>query len=525
MPIAKFEMPDGRVAKFEVPEGTTPEQAQQVFADFVGQQQAPKQRSWGDVPMEALTNLPASVGGVLKGVGEAVMHPVDTAKSVAQVAAGGAIRALPQGAQEYLRANASNPELFNEAMQKSGAVGEMYKNRYGSLEGLRDTLATDPAGVAADLSSVLTGAGAATKVGALSKAGAAVDPLVAALRGGKAAVTGAGSVAKNYLGMRTGAGSEAISEAYRSGKEGNRAFAENLRGQAPMTDVLETAKADLAEMGRQKQAEYRSGIANVKADKTILDLSGVDSAIQNAFDRVSFKGQIKDSKAADAVSQARELVDNWKNLDPAEYHTPEGLDALKQQVGAVLESIPFEQKNARAVVGDVYNAVKSEIVKQAPEYAKVMRDYSQASEQIKEIERALSLGQKASADTAMRKLQSLMRNNANTNYGNRLNLAKALEQAGGQELMPALAGQALNEWTPRGIQRAAAAPTGYAAYLAGGIPMAAADAAMSSPRLVGEAAYGAGRLAGALRKLPNAPQNSRVIANALYQANQTRGNQ
>lgn len=38
MPIARFEMPDGRVARFEVPEGTTPERAQQMMqAHFSGE--------------------------------------------------------------------------------------------------------------------------------------------------------------------------------------------------------------------------------------------------------------------------------------------------------------------------------------------------------------------------------------------------------------------------------------------------------------------------------------------------------
>jgi len=39
MPIARFEMPDGRIARFEVPEGTTPEQAQTQMQAFVSQQQ------------------------------------------------------------------------------------------------------------------------------------------------------------------------------------------------------------------------------------------------------------------------------------------------------------------------------------------------------------------------------------------------------------------------------------------------------------------------------------------------------
>lgn len=40
MPIARFQMPDGRVARFDVPEGTTPEQAQAAFQDFMATQQA-----------------------------------------------------------------------------------------------------------------------------------------------------------------------------------------------------------------------------------------------------------------------------------------------------------------------------------------------------------------------------------------------------------------------------------------------------------------------------------------------------
>ena len=35
MPIARFEMPDGRIARFEVAEGTTPEQAQAMIAEQI----------------------------------------------------------------------------------------------------------------------------------------------------------------------------------------------------------------------------------------------------------------------------------------------------------------------------------------------------------------------------------------------------------------------------------------------------------------------------------------------------------
>jgi hypothetical protein len=154
-----------------------------------------------------------------------------------------------------------------------------------------------------------------------------------------------------------------------------------------------------------------------------------------------------------------------------------------------------------------------------------MKEYTQASEQIREVERALSLGNKASADTAMRKLQSLMRDNVQTNYGQRVQLARELEKAGGRELMPSLAGQALSEFTPRGLQRAAAIPTGGLAYLVGGPIAAGTSLATSSPRLVGEAAYLSGLVGRGAeevsRRLPFAvnPQ----LYNLLYQSGQMQG--
>lgn len=39
MPVARFQMPDGRIARFEVPDGTTPEQAQSMIAQHLAGQQ------------------------------------------------------------------------------------------------------------------------------------------------------------------------------------------------------------------------------------------------------------------------------------------------------------------------------------------------------------------------------------------------------------------------------------------------------------------------------------------------------
>jgi hypothetical protein len=159
----------------------------------------------------------------------------------------------------------------------------------------------------------------------------------------------------------------------------------------------------------------------------------------------------------------------------------------------------------------VYGATKASIEQQAPTYAKVMKDYAAASEQITEIERALSLGNKSSQDTAMRKLQSLMRNNVQTNYSGRTNLAKELEQKGGVEIMPSLAGQAMNTLAPRSLSGQVGG--GATALMATHNPLILAALPFQSPRLVGEAAYGIGRGVGATANGANALLQKAVAAN------------
>jgi len=482
-------------------------------------------KSWGDVASSAASNMVPSLGRMASGMFEAVTSPVKTARSVLDLGAGALQNVLPESLVQAVGEDKSSRNVAN-------AVGQHYKGRYGSIEGLKEAIATDPAGVMADASTLL-GVGAMAAPGragaVLKSASSAIDPMALALRGGAKVVSGAGTLAKKVLGGTTGVGEEAISQAYRAGKTGGETastFTANMRGASNMDDVLTAAKENLRSMVDQKQKAYRSGMVDIRKDKSVLDMSGIEKSLNDSFGMASFKGQIKNESAANALGKINKEIANWKSLDPAEFHTPEGLDALKQKIGGIVEEIPFEQKTARFAAGKVYDSIKSEITKQAPEYSKVMGEYSGASDTIKEIERALSLGPsgKVAADTSMRKLQSLMRNNANTNYGTRTNLAKTLEQAGGQELMPALAGQAVNEWTPRGIQKATAGTGGAGLALTGNLPAAAGLAAVSSPRLVGEASYGAGQLVKLLREGGGAIDKTgidpRILANLLYQSSQ-----
>jgi len=98
-------------------------------------------------------------------------------------------------------------------------------------------------------------------------------------------------------------------------------------------------------------------------------------------------------------------------------------------------------------------------------------------------------------DTALRKLQSLMRNNVNSNFGQRLKSAEAIADRGGVDILPSVAGQAMNSATPRGLQGTVASGAGLGTLLHPGI---AASLPFFSPRAVGEAAHAAGKVTRAL---------------------------
>ena len=250
-------------------------------------------------------------------------------------------------------------------------------------------------------------------------------------------------------------------------------------------------------MRQRMMQRYRSQMQEVGRAREPIQMRRIYDIAEQAMERATFGRQITDENAAKAIAAAQDKIMDWSKLDPALYHTAEGVDALKRSVGAIIDSIPMEQRNARAAVQGIYDQIRSEISAQAPVYSEAMKDYSQAAELITEIERTLSLNPKASLDTQLRKLQSVMRDNVQTNYGQRTRLADQLQASGGVPFRAGLAGQALAPYAPRGAARFGMGPLTLQQAASGNLPAAATMAAGSSPRLVGETAYRAGQVAGA----------------------------
>ena len=115
---------------------------------------------WMDVGQKALENTPNSAYQFGSDIVQAVAHPVQTIGAMGDLGAG----ALREGARSVLPTSwfnaidsVGNQEAADRASKTASAVGGFYKDRYGSLGGFKNAVATDPVGVLGDAATVLTG--------------------------------------------------------------------------------------------------------------------------------------------------------------------------------------------------------------------------------------------------------------------------------------------------------------------------------------------------------------------------------
>jgi hypothetical protein len=326
------------------------------------------------------------------------------------------------------------------------------------------------------------------------------------------------TVPSEILGLTTGAGGETIRQATKAGVNKGIDFIQNMRGQVPTKDVLEAAQSGLQTLKQNRKDAFQQGFQTTQNNQVFLDFKPIQDKFTDVIKNLNVTGVggVTASKVGKStlkdVNEIKQVVNEWKGKP--ELHTAEGLDALKRRIDDLYRNDMSNE--AKSILSQTRNTVKQTIVKQDPNYAKTMKDYEISLDMEKELEKALGLGDKTAVDTAIRKLQSLTRNNANTNFQYRQELADILKQQSGVDLMPALSGQALNTLTPRGIQRYIGPSTTVGAAFAN--PAALLSLPLQSPRLVGEAAYKVGQIARPMVNLANSgtPEQRRLAELLLY---------
>lgn len=316
-------------------------------------------------------------------------------------------------------------------------------------------------------------------------------------RGASKLIKGVGNVGSEILGKTTGTSADVIKEAFNNPNVVKFARQAGTKGGADLQlQALEEAQQGLKQIVQKKGNEYVSELEKIKTSgpevQQVLDstrnnakqlLSDFDIKIQEGkkLNNLNFDNSTI-TKNKEIVQKAFNDVMSWRDTSAA------GIDRLKKRLSQYANDIPAtERGGAYNFIMDLQNSVKSGLNEFVPGYKEMTSKYAQASDLIEEIEKALSLKDTASQDTAIRKLMSTVRDNNDL----RKEFVDVLSGASGKDIRGKLAGSALSPGLARGlsgkIAQVAIGGAGVAHFLnPSAVPLLGLYVSASSPRLVAE---------------------------------------
>lgn len=422
------------------------------------------------------------LGGALNAIGAAPVDAIVTGKPL--------IEAVKERYNEIVEPTKQASDKFAEENPMTalglevtgGLLSPMNKVAGGFYPSKGGTLAKAGGGMA------LGGAGGYL-YGKGNDIDAADSSAIGAALGGAVPVTGAvvknvpkavGYVGQQILGKTTGAGDKAIATAYNAGRTGNTRFLEAMQTPVSLESTVGKANARLNNMMQKRNQAYAEDIQRLRQSTDKIDIMPVIRDVQRTINaEAGGSAYMVDADTARVFDKTKNILNNFFK-DKAR-HNAAGFDDLKKAIRNI--KTPAGER-AEVVKNQIAKTIEAQIIRQSPQYKKIMDRYARDSAMIDELKRTFSLDVRANPETTLRKMQSVTRNNANTDYGYRETLLKELDPTG--EIADALAGSALNSFTPRGL-----VSSGVGLYgLTSANPFALAA---SSPRLVGEGTYRLGQ--------------------------------
>lgn len=456
-------------------------------------QKSGQELSASEVLFSAAKNLGPSAAQFGKDIVQPFIHPIQTVKDLG---------ALGQGIYGLFIPG----EQANEDVAR--AVGEYFADRYGGIDNIKRTFASDPVGFIADATVIFGGGGAIiSKTGKIAKSknlekvgnvakniSQTLDPALLPLK----AIRTTGYGTKKILGITSGASDLPIEIGFKSGKSSvslnpekrqkARSFRQGMSGVEDAEVLVGDAKRALSEIDRQKKAKYQSGMSSLASGESKIDFAKVDQVVSDLEKSFSVNGElILSDNAKSVLKKIKEDVAKFK--ENPNLHTVYGLDGLKRLIGKRYNN-RVDPNDVSALVAEAGSGIRKIIAETSPEYLNVMDEFSKAEVARKEIENALSLGRRKAVDTAARKLQSAIREIPGE--GTRLQSLEEIAKVSGTDLMERLAGQSLARYTPKGLQQIAQ-PISFMAAMGASKPELLGLLAAQTPRLVGELAYRGGQ--------------------------------
>lgn len=309
----------------------------------------------------------------------------------------------------------------------------------------------------------------------------------------------AGNLLSEISGKMTATSPYNTKRAFEAGYQKNPAILEAAKeGAVSAPEIVGNVREAFQNVKEARKQAYQEGIATTKGNQVFLDFKPIREAFDKTVDSLKSKGVggVEASKVGpETMAKVKEIeliLSEWEKKP--QLHTAGGLDDLKQRIDDVYSS--SMTGNAKRVMTATRNAVKDTIVKQDKNYEKTMADYEKGLELEREIQKALSLGDKTGIDTTIRKLAQVFSNKSTLSKEYRLELLQELERVGGKDIIDKLAGYAMGQSTPGGLQLLGDLVIGAGAHMVSpeaGLTTLATLAAAQSPKLALYSSYGAGR--------------------------------
>jgi len=182
MPIVRITSPDGKVYQVTAPDGATNEQINAFVAQNLPKLQSqptaedPKPKGsmgFREMAAKAVSNIPSSAVKFGEDIVSAFSHPVDTVTGLGETALGLAEKAtggdkpgpesntLSIGSGFAPSSQKPNTQEIDERSKKADAMIQFVKNRYGSMDAFKNTVANDPVGFLSDIATIAVPLGSA----------------------------------------------------------------------------------------------------------------------------------------------------------------------------------------------------------------------------------------------------------------------------------------------------------------------------------------------------------------------------
>jgi hypothetical protein len=418
------------------------------------------------------------------------MHPQETLEGVKTLASGLASKA-------GIRDDAESEKALS-------AIGDYYKQRYGGIEEAKRAFAEDPVGVASDVATIFTGGGGAMKglakgaelagmartATGLGKAGEIigetgrlVDPVTASTKlGAMAAEPITKGVTPAILSFKSGKTFKSLQDAEEAGVTSNPEFWRHFSGDANPQEVIDAVKDSISKIKDERSQQYFNSSQGWKSSQAQLDMMPTVNSYMKELTAYSPSGKTPIYMQA-PMKDIGETLRHWGGSNK----TMSDFDFLKRDLDKLYDSPNFiRNPEAQAVLTKVRNQAWQTIVDHDPKYAEIMKNYENATKELKEITSEVGTN-KAAATTRLKKL--IKANDKKT-------IDRLIQENPNLPYM--IAGQELNPLVPEGLRGALLSSLAYSIPAMAFHPGAFVGVAGASPKIAGGLQYGLG----AARTLP-----------------------